>query len=105
MSLTSVTEKWIPEVRHFCGPCPIILVGCKKDLRNDPDVQMKLKDEGEKPVTTDAGNRMATEIKVDAYMECSAKTREGVQDLFIQAARLSLKKRSPRKTSRRCVLH
>ena len=95
-------EKWIPEVRHFCGPCPIVLVGCKKDLRNDPDVIEKLKEEGEKPVTTEVGNRIATEIKADAYMECSAKTREGVQDLFLQAARLSLKKRSRQQSRRHC---
>lgn len=65
----------------------------------------KLKEEGEKPVTTDVGNRIAAEIKADAYMECSAKTRDGVQDLFLQAARLSLKKRSSREHSGRCTLH
>lgn len=98
-------EKWIPEVRHFCGPCPVILVACKKDLRNDSEVIEKLKEEGGKPVTSDTGTRLAAEIKADAYMECSAKTREGVQDLFLHAARLSLKKRSPRKPRWHCFSH
>ncbi|CAF1223575.1 unnamed protein product [Rotaria sordida] len=104
VSATSVIEKWVPEVRHFCGQCPIILVACKKDLRTDSQIIARLKQEGEKPVTSDVGKRIATEIKADAYMECSAKTREGVQDLFIQAARLSLKNRFNRKSHRNCFL-
>ena len=105
MSATHVIEKWIPEVRHFCGQCPVILVACKKDLRTDPEIIMKLKKEGEIPVTNEVGRQIAAQIKADAYMECSAKTREGVQDLFIQAAHLSLKKRSQRKPRGICVLH
>jgi len=34
-SLENIPEKWTPEVRHFCPNVPIILVGNKKDLRND----------------------------------------------------------------------
>ncbi|CAF1005321.1 unnamed protein product [Rotaria magnacalcarata] len=104
VSATSVIEKWVPEIRHFCGQCPVILVACKKDLRTDPQTIAKLKQDGERPVTTDIGKRIAAEIKADVYMECSAKTREGVQDLFIQAARLSLKNRSHRKPGTSCVL-
>ncbi|UJR38076.1 hypothetical protein I4U23_030757 [Adineta vaga] len=106
VSATSVIEKWMPEVRHFCGRCPVILVACKKDLRTDPQTISELKREGEKPVSTEVGRRIAAQIKADAYMECSAKTREGVQELFVHAARLSLKKRS--QISRRnwkCILH
>ncbi|POW14718.1 hypothetical protein PSTT_02702 [Puccinia striiformis] len=34
-SLENVTVKWIEEVRSICGPTiPVILVGCKKDLRD-----------------------------------------------------------------------
>ena len=35
-SLENIPEKWTPEVKHFCPNVPIILVGNKKDLRNDP---------------------------------------------------------------------
>ena len=38
-------------------------------------------------------------------MKCSEKTREGVQDIFVYAARLLLNKRSCRKSNRICVLH
>ncbi|CAF1116042.1 unnamed protein product [Adineta steineri] len=100
VSVTSITDRWIQEVRYFCNQCPVILVACKKDLRTDPHVIARLKQEGEKPVTTDIGGQLAIQIKADAYMECSAKTREGIQDLFVHAARLSLKKRSRRE----CIL-
>jgi len=55
-------------------------------------------------VTRDTGRQIAAEIRADAYMECSSKTQEGVQDLFIQAARLSFKKRSHRTSCVRCIL-
>jgi small GTP-binding protein len=105
VSATSVIEKWIPEVRHFCGQCPVILVACKKDLRTDPQIIARLKQEGEKPVTNEVGRQIAAQINADAYMECSAKTHEDVQDLFVHAARLSLYKRSRRKSRHICVLH
>ena len=65
----------------------------------------KLKQEGEKPVSIEMGKQIATQIKAEAYMECSAKTREGVQDVFVHAARLSLRKRSVRRSHRQCVLY
>uniref|UniRef100_A0A3B3UCA4 Rho-related GTP-binding protein RhoC-like n=1 Tax=Poecilia latipinna TaxID=48699 RepID=A0A3B3UCA4_9TELE len=34
-SLENISEKWTPEVKHFCPNVPIILVGNKKDLRSD----------------------------------------------------------------------
>ena len=94
----------MPEVRHFCGQCPVILVACKKDLRTDPLTIAKLKQDGEKPVTSDVGKQIAAQVKADAYMECSAKTRDGVQELFVHAARLSLKKHTHKK-KHRCHLY
>ena len=34
-SFEHVRSKWVPEVRHYCPQAPIIVVGCKSDLRND----------------------------------------------------------------------
>ncbi|KAI5298930.1 hypothetical protein KEM55_002775, partial [Ascosphaera atra] len=52
-SLDNVQEKWIPEVLHFCAGLPIILVGCKKDLRNDPKTIEELHKTSQKPVTSE----------------------------------------------------
>jgi Rho family, other len=38
-SLENVQTKWIEEVRSICGnDIPVILVGCKKDLRDESGV-------------------------------------------------------------------
>ncbi|CAF1087752.1 unnamed protein product [Adineta steineri] len=103
-SAINTIEKWMPEVRHFCDQCPVILVACKKDLRTDAQTIEKLKKEGEAIVTNEVGRRIAAQIRADAYIECSARTHEGVQDLFLQAARLSLK-RYKRKKHVKCTLH
>ena len=97
VSWNSVTEKWIPQVRHFCGQCLMISVACKGDLRNDSAVINKLKQEGGKPIASETDKDLVAQIKTDASMECSAKTREGVQAVFVHAARSIRKKR--------CVLY
>lgn len=38
----NIPEKWTPEVKHFCPTVPIILVGNKKDLRNDDHTRREL---------------------------------------------------------------
>lgn len=103
-SAANVTEEWNPEIRHFCPRCPVILVACKVDLRTDALTIEKLKEQNEKPVTSETGKKIGTEIKADAYMECSAKTREGIHDLFIYAARLALKHRQRSHRQRTCFL-
>jgi Ras family protein A len=43
--------QWIAEVMHFCSGLPIILVGCKKDLRRDPKTIDELRKVSQRPVT------------------------------------------------------
>lgn len=38
----NIPEKWTPEVKHFCPNVPIILVGNKKDLRQDEHTRREL---------------------------------------------------------------
>jgi GTPase SAR1 family protein len=49
--LTCEHLKWISEVLHFCQGLPIILVGCKKDLRYDQKTIEELHKTSQKPVT------------------------------------------------------
>jgi GTPase SAR1 family protein len=44
-------EQWVPEVRHFCPNTPFVLVGCKRDLRNDPTTIRELQKMNQKPVS------------------------------------------------------
>lgn len=43
--------QWYPEVTHFCKGVPIIVVGCKIDLRKDKVLVNKLRKKGLEPVT------------------------------------------------------
>jgi len=99
-SLENIPEKWTPEVRHFCPNVPIILVGNKKDLRNDESTKRELLKMNQAPLKCDEGKRMADTIGAVAYLECSAKTKEGVREVFEQATRAALVVR--RKHRRKC---
>ena len=92
-SLENIYERWAPEMRHFCPNVPIILVGNKKDLRNDEYIKSELSRTKQKPVTSNEGSSMCDRIEAYAYLECSAKTREGVRDVFETAAKAALKKK------------
>ncbi|KAL9979226.1 hypothetical protein ACROYT_G016857 [Oculina patagonica] len=89
-SLENVPEKWVPEMSHFCPNIPIILVGNKKDLRDDQETKEKLSKLGKAPVTSEEGRAMCERINGYAYMECSAKTIDGVRDVFENATRVAL---------------
>jgi len=89
-SLENIPEKWVPEVRHFCPNIPIVLVGNKKDLRNDEETIRTLAKNKQKPVTEQEGQKMAETINAKAYMECSAMTKLGVQQVFETATRCAL---------------
>ncbi|KAJ8292786.1 Pre-mRNA-splicing factor prp1 [Rhodotorula toruloides] len=98
-SLDNVQEKWISEVLHFCSGLPIILVGCKKDLRNDPKTIDELRRTGQRPVTPQEGEMVRQKIGATRYLECSARTGEGVREVFETATRLALLSSKGRKKS------
>jgi len=89
-SLDNVQEKWISEVLHFCQNLPIILVGCKKDLRHDGKTISELAKTSQKPVTEAEGMAIQKIIRAEKYLECSAKTNEGVREVFEHATRFAL---------------
>ena len=51
-SFDNVSSKWIPEVTHHCPETPIILVGTKADMREDPGEIQKLRDKNQEMVST-----------------------------------------------------
>jgi len=104
VSLGNVQDKWYPEVAHFCEGTPLILVGTKIDLRRDEQTRRMLGAQGQVPVTAEQGGAVAREIGAK-YIECSAKTGSGVQDVFNLALRESMKGRWGKLVKqRRCVV-
>ena len=89
-SLENIPEKWTPEAKNLCPNVPIILVGTKKDLRNDNSTIKELGKMKQEPVKPEEGRTMAEKINAFAYLECSAKSKEGVREVFETATRAAL---------------
>ena len=50
-TLVTNNTQWYAEVLHFCRDVPILLVGCKKDLRYDNKVIEELAKTSQSPVS------------------------------------------------------
>ena len=123
---------------HFCQGLPIILVGCKKDLRYDQKTIEELHKTSQKPVTPEQvrsqqpftflnslleillivygvlylkslanhnfvkGEEVRKKIGAYKYLECSAKTNEGVREVFEHATRAALL--TKKKKEKKCLI-
>ncbi|XP_077547195.1 ras-like GTP-binding protein Rho1 [Haemaphysalis longicornis] len=103
-SLGSVECKWEPEIRHYLPRVPIVLVGNKKDIRDDHRPPEVLPRNYKPPVTTSEGKAVASSIRAAAYVECSALTMTGVREVFDAAIKASLQPQPHRLTKRQCRL-
>ncbi|KAH3761029.1 small GTPase Rac protein 1 [Pelomyxa schiedti] len=107
-SLDNCREKWNPEITHHCPEARTILVGLKKDLRNDSGLVASLAEKKQHPVTTDEGAKMAKELGCVKHHECSARTQEGLVALFHEAIKVCLspatKQSSGKKKGGCCLL-
>ncbi|KAF2904313.1 hypothetical protein ILUMI_01862 [Ignelater luminosus] len=83
-SYENVADKWAPEVKHFKPRSPIILVGTKTDLRNDPETYCLREEDGIK---------LKDSIRAKKYIECSSVTRQGIDDVFQEAVKAVLNQR------------
>jgi len=89
-ALDNVQEKWIPEIRHFCPRVPIILVGCKTDLRYQEKTSDKFALRSPSAITTEQGEAIRKRIGALKYVECTAKYNHGVSRVFEVATRAAL---------------
>lgn len=81
-SLENARTKWVDEVKKYCPNTAYMLIGLKKDLRKSPcDPNC---------VQVNMGETAAREMGARVYMESSALTGEGVDDIFEYATRTSL---------------
>ncbi|ELP85274.1 RAC GTPase, putative [Entamoeba invadens IP1] len=103
-SFNNITAKWLPEIRHYEPKCRVMLVGTKTDCRNDEAVLRKLAEDNQKPLTTEDGERLAKEIKASCYMECSALTRSGLNQVFDEALHTVLNQTQQAKKTKFCTL-
>ncbi|XP_061468993.1 rho-related GTP-binding protein RhoD [Rhineura floridana] len=107
-SFDNILTKWYPEVKHFCRGIPILLVGCKTDLRKDKVLLRKLHQDQLEPITYQKGEALAQNLHAVAYLECSARFHENIINIFAEASRAALnimkKNQRRRKPKRSCLL-
>jgi Ras family protein A len=72
------------------------------DLRNDPKTLEDLAKNKQKPVSYEEGLAISQKIGAYKYLECSAKSGEGVKEVFEQATRAALLAKNKKK--RGCTL-
>jgi len=81
-SLENISKKWQQEIATHCPRAAVILVGTKLDLRDDKETNEHLKQKKLKPISQSQGKAKAKEINAYSYIECSSKSKKGMQDVF-----------------------
>ena len=89
--------QWIPEITRHRPKTPFLLVGTKSDLRDDPATIQKLSEVKQRPITVEAAEQLAIDIKAVKYVECSALTQKGLKNVFLEAVLAALEPPEPQK--------
>ena len=103
MTFSLPLTQWVPEITHHCPKTPFLLVGTQIDLRDDAATIEKLAKVKQKPITVEAAEKLARELRAVKYVECSALTQKGLKNVFDEAILAALEPPEPVKR-RRCVL-
>lgn len=82
-SYDHVRDKWVPEIQHHAPKASFIIVGMKVDRRGDPDVVS---------ITQKQGQKLAIELGAAGYMECSALTQRGLNQVIEETCRVVIDK-------------
>ena len=83
-SFDNIKSKWYAEIQHHAPGVPFIIVGTKLDMRNEA------KPNDGKFITKMQGEALKEELKAFKYLECSARTQEGLKQVFDEAIRCVL---------------
>jgi len=79
-------------------------VGTQIDLRDDAATIEKLSKVQQRPITIDAAEKLARELRAAKYVECSALTQKGLKNVFDEAILATLEPPEPVRR-RRCCKH
>ncbi|AFM99130.1 Rho GTPase [Encephalitozoon hellem ATCC 50504] len=81
--IPNISRKWLMEIKNYCPTSQFFLVGLKKDMRDmdDPTIDKS------SMVTEDEGKKIADNISATRFFECSSRTRENVNLVFLEAAK------------------
>lgn len=90
-SLQTTREKWYPEILHFTSGIPLLLVGCKSDIRERSGVPGR-PGQGKSIglITPNQGSDLALEVGALAYLECSVIRSESIAVIRETLGRVAL---------------
>lgn len=80
--LSNTPKKWLFEIKNYCPSANFFLIGLKKDLRDE-----KNNENNKGLVSYEEGHVMANDIGAISFFECSAKTGENVDVIFLESAK------------------
>merc|ERR1711962_801600 len=123
-SFQDVKSFWLPNIAKHCPKTPFLIVGTKRDLRHNIEKGSELRQHSlattldeverlyarsnqvERMVNVEEALELADEVNAEGYLECSALTGEGVEELFQKAARVAMrtKEKEVDKTLKPCKL-
>ena len=95
-SFDSVSAKWFPEMQHYCPGVPFLLVGTKADCRTESTRR--------EPVTRAKAEALCAQLKGEKYLECSAKTQQGLRQVFEESVDVILYHRNPADRKTKCSI-
>lgn len=73
------------------------------DLRDDRETLLMLQQNGQHPIKREQGIKMASKIRANKYLECSALTQRGLKQVFDEAVRCVIRP-SHKKHNKKCKL-
>ena len=94
-SVANLKQVWVSEVKQFGPNVPMILVGAKSDIKKEENENYILLESKnvDDIATYETGLKLSKEIEAEKYVECSALTGEGVQEVFEESIRVVLARR------------
>lgn len=88
--------KWLPEFKYLAPTMPVILIGCKLDLRDDAQITHL--------ITPGQGKLLAEKIGAYGYIECSARTTQNVERVLQVLAWLGAHNLPSKKVKQVCII-
>ncbi|KAI3321936.1 P-loop containing nucleoside triphosphate hydrolase protein [Xylariaceae sp. AK1471] len=93
-SFNSARTQWITQIRRYTRGAPLILVGTKTDQRVGASLWAPLYPNLETRITATEGAMTATAVGATRYVECSAKTGQGIDGIFVEGVRAASDRRA-----------
>ncbi|KAJ5071373.1 rho-related protein racd-related [Anaeramoeba ignava] len=100
-SFENIKTKWFQEIRKKDLQTPIVLIGTKIDLRNDPNY---LQDHEIEPITKEEGTKLAKELGAIDYQEISSLSLENIDNLFRSSISSGLKRKIANSKKENCLI-